>query len=152
MSVSGFFESTGALERFLYDPLCNPREKLNGEVTAADSLVDGWLGSIPFLELSAPIRRLGARPSNPRQSTFRPVTFHMSSAWRVSTACPLVPRLIAYLPVQTLFTLHDILLNSNAVMDNKVIAVIRNKLLYTSNACAATIRALMAQKSYKCAD
>jgi hypothetical protein len=93
----------------------------NGEVTAADSLINGWSGSIPFLELTTPIRGPGTRPGNPGQAIFRPVTFCMSWSRRIAATCPLIPCVIAYLPVQAVFTLHVFLLNGIAVMDSKAI-------------------------------
>ena len=42
----------------------------------------------------------------------------MSWFWRIATTCPLIPCVIAYLPVQAVLTLHVFLLNRNAVMDS----------------------------------
>lgn len=80
-----------------------------------DPLVDGCFASIPFLELSTPIRGPGARPCNPSQPVWCPVMFYMPWPWRMATTCPLIPCVIAYLPVQAVLTLHVFLRKRNSI-------------------------------------
>jgi hypothetical protein len=76
--------------------------------------------------------------------------FYMSWSRRIATTCPLIPLVIAYLPVQTVLTLlHGYLLNGNAAMDSKGMDINSNVFYTPPKAWAATIRALIAQKPCK---
>jgi hypothetical protein len=59
--------------------------------------------------------------------------FYMSWSWCVATTRPLIPLVIAYLPVQTVLTLlHGYLLNGNAAMDSKGMDINSNNFLHTA--------------------